>query len=65
MRPRTLCMGTGLALLVAVRCRRFTLVSEYRQQRSSAPLVVKTKRKSLGRTAEICARPSILRVPSV
>jgi len=28
-------------------------------------LVVKIKRKTPGRTAEICARPSILWVPSV
>ena len=28
-------------------------------------LVVKIKRKTPGRTAEICGRPSILRVPSV
>ena len=28
-------------------------------------LVVKVKRKTPGRTAEICGRPSILRIPSV
>ena len=31
----------------------------------SEELVVKIKRKTPGRTAEICGRPSILRVPSV
>ena len=54
------------ALQAAMQARsRRTEVTADRVVAEFAKLVVKTKRKTPGRTAEICARPSILWVPYV